>query len=228
MRIPGQHCHARRSRARRAAQLSRVALAVAISLSAAAARFASVESAESATPVESAPRASSAPGTPSAPSAPAAPNTPLALTPGLSYAERSCLPEWVAQALEARDISARYTPSAWLNPFTLRGRFDADSLADCAVTAIENRSGNRGILIVHRGDLSVHVVGAGTELGAGGDDFEWMDAWQVYERAAVEQGATDDAPPALVGDALWVAKTESASGLIWWDGQRYRWYQQGD
>ncbi|MFN0149525.1 MAG: hypothetical protein ACKVU1_02305 [bacterium] len=181
-----------------------------------------------------------APAAPTAPTALPLHDAPLDSLHALSFAERSCLPEWAARALDARDIAERYTPSAWLNPFTLRGHFDSDTLADCAVTAVENRSGKRGILIVHRADLSVHVAGAGTESGAGGDDFEWMDAWQVSERAlvengavvqrdaAVERGSARDAPPALANDVLWVAKTESASGLIFWDGQRYLWSQQAD
>jgi hypothetical protein len=32
----------------------------------------------------------------------------------------------------------------------------------------------------------------------------------------------------LRGDGLLVEKTESASAILWWDGARYRWYQQGD
>jgi len=232
--MPDEAGDAREVRARRAAQLSRLALAIAIGFPCALAGRASAESAQPA------PLAQTAPPADAARAADSAPNAPSGAARELSYAERSCLPEWVARALEARDIAARYTPSAWLNPFALRARLDADTLADYAVTAIENRSGKRGVLIVHRGDLSVHVVGAGAEMGAGGDDFAWMDAWRVVERAEVEAEAPDaprvpgaphapdGAMPPLADDALWVAKTESASALIWWDGRRYRWRQQGD
>ena len=55
-----------------------------------------------------------------------------------------------------------------------------------------------------------------------------MDAWYVYDRGKVEQGAFEEAPPTLKGDALMVINTESASGLIYWDGDAFAWYQQGD
>lgn len=188
---------AREARTRRVAQLSRLALAITIGISCGAARGAR------ANPAARAERAA-----------------PADSARALSYAERSCLPEWAARALERGDVAAHHAASAWLNPFTLRGDFDGDGLADCAVTARETGSGKRGILVVHRGDLAVHVLGAGEEIGAGGDDFAWMDAWRVRERSDAERIGTRD--------ALWVAKTESASALIWWNGARYVWSQEGD
>jgi hypothetical protein len=47
-----------------------------------------------------------------------------------------------------------------------------------------------------------------------------MDAWRVADR--------DRLPAASKGDGLVVEKAEAASALIWWDGKRYRWSQQGD
>jgi hypothetical protein len=32
----------------------------------------------------------------------------------------------------------------------------------------------------------------------------------------------------LKGEAILVVKLESSSGLIYWDGKKYQWYQQGD
>ena len=68
----------------------------------------------------------------------------------------------------------------------------------------------------------------GRDLGNGGDDFGWMDAWHVYEKGKVEQGASEGKPPKLKGDAIMAIKTESASGLIYWNGKKFDWYQQGD
>ena len=88
--------------------------------------------------------------------------------------------------------------------------------------------GKRGILIVHIGADEYVVIGAGNRIGNGGDDFRWMDAWQVYPRGEVGQGADPATPPRLIGDALLAINTESASGVIYWSGSRYEWYQQGD
>jgi hypothetical protein len=55
-----------------------------------------------------------------------------------------------------------------------------------------------------------------------------MDVWQVYPRGPVEEGVEAGPPPKLRGEALLVEKSESASALIYWNGKRYVWYQQGD
>jgi hypothetical protein len=44
----------------------------------------------------------------------------------------------------------------------------------------------------------------------------------------VSRGASGDAAPTLRGDALWVEKSESASALVYWSGDRFEWYQLGD
>ena len=51
---------------------------------------------------------------------------------------------------------------------------------------------------------------------------------RFFHRGPVGKGADGKAPPKLRGDALMVIKTESASALIYWNGTRYAWYQQGD
>jgi glycogen debranching enzyme len=74
----------------------------------------------------------------------------------------------------------------------------------------------------------VAILGAGIGIGNGGDYFEWMDSWQVYSktRDAHAGGEIDIAD--LRGDALLVEKSEAASALIYWNGKRYVWPQQGD
>jgi hypothetical protein len=130
--------------------------------------------------------------------------------------------------LLALRASKEVRPCSCLNPFYQRGDFDGDGRADYAVLVQQPSSGKRGIALVHRRNQSVHVVGAGNAMGNGGDDFSWMGAWRVFDRGPVERGVGEGAPPRLRGDALLVEKTESASAIIWWDGGRYRWYQQGD
>jgi len=147
----------------------------------------------------------------------------LALSPAvatsvddLSFAQWSSLPGWVKESVTKGDPASHYAVCLCLNPFYQRGDFDGDGRADYAVLVTNRRDGKRGILIVHQRDHSVHVIGAGHPLGAGGDDFKWMDAWRVADRSPSKS------------DGLVVEKTEAASALIWWDGKRYRWSQRGD
>ena len=85
--------------------------------------------------------------------------------------------------------------------------------------------GKIGIAIINDATDKVTILGAGTAIGNGGDDFEWMDSWEVYskgpnrKRKQVSQSR---------GDALLVSKSEAASALIYWNGKRYVWLQQGD
>ena len=74
----------------------------------------------------------------------------------------------------------------------------------------------------------VTILGAGTAIGNGGDDFEWVDTWHVYSKARAAKESGERRIPHLRGDALLVSKTEAASALIYWNGKRYVWLQEGD
>jgi len=53
-------------------------------------------------------------------------------------------------------------------------------------------------------------------------------AWQVHlktSRGAQSLGA--GRPPVLTGDGL-LLEWESASAIVYWNGNRFVWYQQGD
>src|SRR5438034_6296983 len=99
---------------------------------------------------------------------------------------------------------------------------------DVAVPVKERSTGKLGIAIVHGTTGKVTIFGAGIGIGNGGDDFEWMDSWQVYPKGSVNRGSSETTVPRLRGDALLVGKSESASALIYWNSKRYVWFQQGD
>lgn len=152
----------------------------------------------------------------------------LAASPeDLDFAVAASLPPEVIGILAGSTVTGRLRLTSRLNPFYLQGDFDGDGSRDTAVLAKDRSTGKQGLVIV-RGNGEINVVGAGTAIGNGGDDLEWMDAWYVYRKGKVEQGAGDSAPPQLKGDALMAIKTESSSGLIYWDGAAFRWYQQSD
>ncbi|PYL37652.1 MAG: hypothetical protein DMF36_09310, partial [Verrucomicrobia bacterium] len=114
-----------------------------------------------------------------------------------------------------------------VNPFYLRGDFIGDGKADIAILVKQRSTGKLGIAIINGATDKVTVVGAGNAIGNGGDDFKWMDTWQVYSKARAI-GEADRSVPHLRSDALLVGKSEAASALIYWNGKRYVWFQQGD
>ena len=144
----------------------------------------------------------------------------------LDYVTGASLPPSAIEALAKFPQTANYTLSTRLNPYYVQGDFDGDRKTDTAVLVIEKASGKHGIVFIL--DRGIEIVGAGRTIGNGGDDLSWMDAWYVFEKDKVEQGAFDEAPPTLKGDAVMAIKTESASGLIYWKGSGFAWYQQGD
>jgi hypothetical protein len=143
----------------------------------------------------------------------------------LPFQLSSSLSPHVLRVLESDAAAKRYAIVGDLNPFYIHGDFNGDGRTDTAVLIKDRDSGKTGIAVVHAGAKSAIILGAGRKFGNGGDDFKWMDAWHLYPRGIV---AGQGAPPTLRGDALMVIKSESASALVYWNGKRYDWYQQGD
>ena len=118
---------------------------------------------------------------------------------------------------------AGYGVERRLSPVFLRGDFDGDGKADLAV--VVGRKRKRGIVVCRAAGAPI-VLGAGLAFNDMADlDFS---GWSLHPRKrAVARGAGVGRPPALAGDAL-LLEWESGSGLVYWNGKRFVWYQQGD
>ncbi len=138
------------------------------------------------------------------------------------------VPDAVKKALTNGSPGKEYDLSFRINPSYLEGDFNGDGKMDVAVLVKERSTGKLGIAIVHGTTGKVTILGAGIGIGNGGDDFEWMDSWQVYSKTRAAHAAGETSVPHLRGDALLVEKSEAASALIYWNGKRYVWSQQGD
>lgn len=114
----------------------------------------------------------------------------------------------------------------YIKPCHLEGDFDGDGKQDRAVL-IRNTDYAYGILIT-LATKSSFVLGAGECFGNGGCHFDWMNRWSVVKNAKIQQGATEKLPPKAKGDYLLLEKLNSASGLAYWNGSQFMWYQQGD
>ena len=133
------------------------------------------------------------------------------------------VPDEVAQCMNS--LGSDYTISTRLNPFYLRGDFDADQKADHAV--LIQKGNQRGIAICRTGAAKPVLLGAGIEFNKM-KDFNF-DAWLVYSKSRpMERGVGEGPPPTLIADAILLQWEESASALVYWNGKRFLWYQQGD
>lgn len=147
----------------------------------------------------------------------------------LSFTQSSSIGSDVRAALTRTGVLEGFVISAHLNPYYLHADFDGDGRRDTALLIRHKMSEKRGIAVLHSSDGGVHVIGAGVSVGSGGDNYDWMDAWHVVARGPIEKGPHNDAPPpTLEGDALHVIQTEAASGLVFWTGSEYEWYQRAD
>lgn len=131
------------------------------------------------------------------------------------------VPRWVLGSLSPQ-FRAHFELYDRMNPFFQRGDFDGDGQTDIALLIRQRATGKIGIAFVHRGTHTIQIVGAGTRLGNGGDDFSWLEIWRV------EDGRVLREIPGFRGEVLYVEKPEAAGGLIYWDGSHYQWVQRGD
>src|SRR5690348_3026356 len=105
----------------------------------------------------------------SGPANPAESQTPDAQLPHI--------PEPVERAIIRGPLAKKYELAFRLNPSYLRGDFNADGKIDVAILVKQRSTGKVGIAIIDGVTNMVTILGAGTAIGNGGDDFEWMDTW---------------------------------------------------
>lgn len=146
----------------------------------------------------------------------------------LAWGEQNAVSEYnvpteVSQCVKR--LGSGYTISGKINPFYLRGDFDGSGRAGYAVLV---RNGDQqGVMLCRSGMAKPVVLGAGTEFNRMKDlNFN---AWQVHSKGhQVERGVGEGKPPTLLGDAILLEWEESASAILYWNGRRFAWYQQGD
>ncbi len=117
-----------------------------------------------------------------------------------------------------------YEASSKVEPRYLTGDFDGDGKADTAVVVTRGRE--QGVTVCPGGTGTPVVLGAGNAF----NEMKNLDftAWQVHgKKRRVARGMGAGRPPVLGGDAL-LLEWESASALVYWNGKRFVWYQQGD
>ena len=135
------------------------------------------------------------------------------------------IPEVINEAIANGSLSKEYELDYRVYPFYLRGDFTGDGKLDVATLIKQGSTGKIGIAVIDGATRKITILGAGAAIGNGGDDFEWMDTWKIFPRDRMISGTS---VPKFRGDALFVSKSEAASALIYWDGKRYVWLQQGD
>lgn len=142
------------------------------------------------------------------------------------YADVESLPEAISSRIEQLD---KYTISDRINPFYLRGDFDADGRPDYAILIKERSTNKKGVVVFLSSQAKPQILGAGrpVQYGATKSDDLNFDSWRVYGRSQTDVGTGFDPPPGK-DELILVQKNESASGFFRWSATHFIWIQQGD
>jgi hypothetical protein len=131
------------------------------------------------------------------------------------------VPQAVRECIARQPGFGSYELSNRINPFYLRGDFDA-------VLIREKATGRRGVCVCL--ETQAYILGAGKSfLRSDGYDFVDFDfeAWRIDPRREVSQAPEEGPPPRLRGEPIDVFWPERANGIIYWDGRAFAYYQLG-
>lgn len=125
-------------------------------------------------------------------------------------------------------LAAPLQLSAHVSPPALHGDIDGDGTPDVIAPIVRQPDGKRGLAVCRAGGR-LDVIGlAGTMGHLTPEYFDRFDHWELHPRGGVNQGVAEGPPPALVGDAILLGLEEKSSVLLYWTGERYAAYWQGD
>ncbi len=137
------------------------------------------------------------------------------------------LPRWVCEVVTKRGLAKNYSPMVDVNPFFLTGDFDGDHQTDIAIWIKNKRTGQYGLAIIHYRGRKLFLIGAGNPTEERGSDLNGLDMWTLIPKGRLESPYEEKAVT-LVGDAILLTKSDSASVALYWNGKTYAWFQISD
>jgi hypothetical protein len=144
------------------------------------------------------------------------------------WVQEQNVPQDIIKSFHESSIDTLLAFSFHLNPFYLRGDFDADGKVDYAVMIKHRKNGKHGIAICHSSNKQVFIIGAGRTFGNGDDDFKWIDVWFVSKKLSEFKSHWEDNALSMIAEGIVIDKSESSSAMIYWDGKEFKWYQLSD
>lgn len=149
-------------------------------------------------------------------------------------------PGWLKDSLRRKGLDIKYELNAYMKPAFLQEDLNGDGKPDIAVLITEKITHKKGILLILNDSSGYYVFGAGTGFGDGSDDFVWAGKWYVYKKKSAYETRFDKKSGDVLGGkeiklshpCISVASLEDGAevsgGLIYWNGKKYRWIQQGE
>ncbi|MFD3004039.1 hypothetical protein ACFS7Z_27050 [Pontibacter toksunensis] len=131
------------------------------------------------------------------------------------------------------ELKAPDREANWLNPQYLTADFNGDGHVDTAFAVIINSK--KGIIIKHCDTNEEFIIGAGNKFGNGGDDFNWVENWNLvtdsitYEVTFMEEGDIDGSRDVKLDyPAFYIGTEEEGGATVAWKEGKYVWIHQAD
>ena len=130
-------------------------------------------------------------------------------------------------------VSTNYAVLETLKPHHLIGDFNGDNKKDILFFIKSKKTNKKGICIIHSGSKSCLILAAGTKFGAGGDDFSWVDIWEIlpkgetWERTFTpENELLGEKKVLLLNTSIRLCVEEGGCGVITYKKGKYHWINQ--
>jgi hypothetical protein len=132
------------------------------------------------------------------------------------------------ERIRACGLDPALEPVALFDPVALDGDFDGDGVLDLAVPVVRSADGKRAVAICRAGTW-LQVVGLEGTLGLLDPAyFDRMDIWRLEPAGPINPGVGEGPPPTARGDKVLLGIAEVSSVLLYWDGEMFQAYWQGD
>ena len=152
---------------------------------------------------------------------------PISLFPqGSMSVDHPPVPAAIHSCLESEELKS-YKIDFRINPFYLRGDFDGDGKPDFAVMILGASSQSTG-LVMCQGNGKRFVLGAGSKppFSTKRDDNFLSSDWEVVTLQEFGKLLYDQKLGSRAKGEVITLTWEDGNGYIYWDGDRYRWFEE--
>lgn len=135
----------------------------------------------------------------------------------------SKVPDWAVKTIQSNELFKTYQIKTDTNPFYLEEDLDGDEKVDLVLWVVNRSIKMEGVAVIHRGDNSVHIIGAGKDMGMG-STIAWSKNWFIYRDEWVYNFNDRKKKFMLPNPGIEIRKDSKISVVFYWDKRSYKSY----